>query len=125
MTEEIVKFSIYNKNKSNMNQVMELDIRSVRVPHGFWLEENDGQVVLGLEESIRDTTGAFIDLKIPEAGVVITKDETVLTIQGTEEDVELRLPFSCVVAEVNQDVVESLHVSDRDWLLRLEKYQHE
>ena len=106
------------------HQAMELDIRSVRIPQGFWLEEEGGQVVLGLEEAIKDRTGAFIALQIPELGAVVTKGEVVLTIQGTEEDVELQLPFACVVAEVNQDVVDSLHFLDRDWLLKLEKYQH-
>lgn len=108
-----------------MNQAMELDIRSVRIPQGFWLEEQGGQFVLGLDEAIKDRIGAFIELKIPEAGSVVTKGEIVLILQGTNEDEELQLPFSCVVSEVNQDVVESLHFSGHEWLLKLEKYQYE
>ena len=108
-----------------MSQSAALNVRSVRVPHGFWLEEEGTQFTLGLDESIKDTTGAFIELKVPEEGAVISKGELVLTIQGTENDVELRLPFSCVVAEVNRDLVEALQVSGQEWLLKLEQYRYE
>ena len=82
-------------------------------------------MVLKGDESIKETSGAFIAITVPQEGEVIDGNEILLTIQGTDEDVKLSLPFACVIAEVNRDLIDALHVSGEDWILKVEKFQHD
>jgi glycine cleavage system H lipoate-binding protein len=93
------------------------------LPEGVWCEVEDaekGIFVLGMDESIKQTTGAFIELKCPEIGHVFEEEMPVIQIVGTDADVDVMIPKRVEVLEVNQDIVDLQNINERDWVLRLQ-----
>lgn len=93
--------------------------KGIELPTGFWYQEDDETLVLGLDEAIKELTGAFIELVVPEIRTILEPGEPVISIVGTDEDYEVTLPFRVEVLAVNADVVEAQNVVEREWLLRL------
>jgi glycine cleavage system H lipoate-binding protein len=96
----------------------------IDLPLGFSVNESGQEFTLKVSLSVKDLTGDFIEFKIPEEGFIIDKEASLVTINGTEEDLELKLPFACIVTEVNTDLAENVHLSsEEDWVLKFERYK--
>lgn len=102
-----------------------MTVIDLELPDGFWTEDDGDVFVLGVDESIKDITGAFIEIGVPEEGEVVDSGNSLAIIQGTETDVKVQLPFTSVVVEVNRDLLDLLNFSDKEWLVKFEKYRHE
>jgi len=96
---------------------------ALKLPEGFWYKEETNEkplLTIGMEEAVKNITGAFIELKVPEEGTLLESGDPIISIVGTDQDTEISLPFKSVIVEVNTTLVDLQNITERDWLLKIE-----
>ncbi len=95
-----------------------MSIKNVDLPSGVWIE-GEAPFKLGLEDVVKDTTGAFIELNVPVIGTVLEVGEPLISIVGTDGDLQISLPVRVEILDVNEEVIEIQNISGRDWLVQI------
>lgn len=91
----------------------------------LWLEEEDGEIVIGVTEYGIERMGKLIFIDAPEVGTVLTGDEEMFVVEGEEATIEFLSPIDGTVSDVNPAVKGDLEAieddpTDHGWILRIE-----
>jgi glycine cleavage system H protein len=70
-----------------------------------WLEVEGDLVVVGITEHAAEQLGDIVFIELPEAGIVVTKDEEVCVIESVKAASDILAPLDGEIVEVNEALV--------------------
>ena len=74
---------------------------------GLWIQIEDDFAFLGLNEEACEALGDLLSIELPEEGDELVSDEVFCTISGTEDEIDLHIPFDCLVIDLNYDIMDN------------------
>ncbi|HAR43478.1 MAG TPA: hypothetical protein DCS07_12740 [Bdellovibrionales bacterium] len=91
----------------------------------LWFTRKAAIVTIGLTSAAIEEIGAVQKIEMPEEGDDFTKGEVVVTVTGSNSEIEVIAPASGMVHEVNSEIKEETDRVTEDpleegWLVKLE-----
>jgi glycine cleavage system H protein len=92
----------------------------------FWVRmDDDTQATIGLTDFLQEKLGEIYALRLPEEGEEFIKDEPFSMIEARNGRLELKVPISGEIIEVNYEASEVPEIINEDpltegWLIKLE-----
>lgn len=91
----------------------------------LWFTRKAAIVTIGLTSAAIEEIGAVQKIEMPEEGDDFTKGEVVVTVTGSNSEIEVTAPASGMVHEVNSEIKEETDRVTEDpleegWLVKLE-----
>lgn len=71
-----------------------------------WLDIEGDLVVVGITEHAAEQLGDIVFIELPEAGVVVTKDDEVCVIESVKAASDILAPLDGEIVEVNEALAE-------------------
>lgn len=90
----------------------------------MWLNEEDGEVVIGITAYAAEQLGDALFLELPEEGDTLSRDDAVGVIEGGESTLEVLAPVDGEITEVNTALPETPTLINDDpqgeaWLFKV------
>lgn len=87
--------------------------------------EEDGRVTIGISDFLQEELGEIHNVKLPEEGEELVKDEVFSLLEAQDGKEELLAPVSGEIVEVNYELNDVPELANEEpyedgWLLRLE-----
>jgi glycine cleavage system H protein len=94
-------------------------------PDGLWVQERDGQWVIGVTDFFQQNSGDVAFAEMAEVGTTLAAGERLGNIETIKVDVELSSPVSGVVIAVNEKLELEAEIINQDpygdgWLVVIE-----
>ena len=91
----------------------------------LWFQRKLSMVTIGLTSHAIEEIGPVQSIELPEEGLDVEKGEIVVTVEGTNSTLEVSVPASGIVQEVNEAIKdEPDRVTDdpleEGWLVKIE-----
>ncbi len=90
----------------------------------LWISVQDGIARMGLSPLLQESTGSFVAVRFPKPGTSLEKGESFVSLEAEKHVGHLKSPFTGVVMQVNEEVVEHPRLINTDpyelgWLMEI------
>ena len=83
--------------------------------------ERDGFYYIGITDYIINFLDEIVLIELPDVGYEFAKGDLFATIQGVNLSLDLRMPISGTVVEINEEIVDNYDkLKEKSWLIKVE-----
>jgi len=91
----------------------------------FWYTRKGTVITIGLTSVAIDEMGEITGVEFPEEGDTFTQGDTILTVEGTEDNVDVPAPASGEIISLNEILIDSPHIvfedpTEEGWLVKIQ-----
>lgn len=79
-----------------------------------WLLPEDDLVVVGITEHAATALGDLVFVELPEAGIIVTKDDEVCVIESVKAASDILAPIDGEIVEVNSALIDNPTLVNED-----------
>ncbi len=100
-----------------MSQKKQIELRTDLLydpVESLWVEVKEGIARLGLSPLVQESTGSFVAVRFPKPGTSLEKGESFISLEAEKHVGHLKSPFSGVLMQINEEVVEHPRLINTD-----------